>query len=76
MQSIMRKALLKQEPVEIIYLSQDNVTTQRFVTFHSMNDLEATGYCHLRRSLRTFKLERILAVYPYRFRLRTKQLYA
>ncbi|MBN8208379.1 hypothetical protein JI666_06455 [Bacillus sp. NTK071] len=76
MQSFIRKALLKQEPVEIIYLSQDNVTTQRLVTFYSMNDLEATGYCHLRSSVRTFKLERILAVYPYRFRSRAKQLYA
>lgn len=76
MQSIMRKALLKQEPVEIIYLSRNNVTTQRLVTLHSMNDLEIIGYCHLRRSVRTFKFEGILATYPYRFRTEMKRLYA
>ena len=75
MKSIMHKALFKQEAVEIIYLSKDNVTTQRLVTLHSMNEHEATGYCHLRRCVRTFKLERILSAYPYRFRIKKKQLY-
>ncbi|MDP4550367.1 hypothetical protein Q9251_05685 [Alkalihalobacillus macyae] len=75
MQSMMRKALLEQEPVEIIYLSKDNVTTQRLVTLHSMNEDEATGYCHLRRCVRTFKLERVLSAYPYQFRIKKKQLY-
>ena len=76
MQSILRKALLEQEAVEIIYLSKDNITSQRVVTIYNMNDVEVKGYCHLRRSVRTFRLENILAVYPYRFKISMKELYA
>ncbi|MGA9290413.1 MAG: WYL domain-containing protein [Anaerobacillus sp.] len=64
MMRLMKKSLLNKEAIEMIYLSKDSIISQRRVTLLDIKEDEVRGFCHLRRSVRTFKLERILSVYP------------
>ncbi len=58
----------------MIYLSKDNTISQRKVTLFDIKEDEVRGFCHLRRSVRTFKLGRILAVYPLKPSVRSMSL--
>jgi predicted DNA-binding transcriptional regulator YafY len=61
-----KKHLKHQENVEMIYVSGENKITKRIVRILNVNEQEIIGYCYLRRNVRTFKVERILAVYPFK----------
>lgn len=50
--------------IEIIYLSQDNKTTQRTIRVIKINEDKILAYCFLKKQVRIFKIENILAAMP------------
>ncbi|AQT83591.1 hypothetical protein ERICIV_02635 [Paenibacillus larvae subsp. larvae] len=50
--------------VEIIYLDRKGQITQRKVQIRSIHGSMVRAYCMLSKSVRTFKLENILAMHP------------
>jgi predicted DNA-binding transcriptional regulator YafY len=53
---------MNQKPVEIVYISDSGNISQRTITIREIEDTKIKAYCHLRRTLRVFKLENILSV--------------
>lgn len=64
MQRFLMKALNEKQPVEIIYLSDKQVVTQRTVLVNEMNLHTIRAYCFLRKQSRLFKINNILSVFP------------
>ncbi|MGC4378230.1 hypothetical protein WD019_15080 [Fictibacillus sp. Mic-4] len=62
MLSFLEKCRVAGMPVEIIYMSDSGVITQRTISIQSISGSTIKAYCHLRRRTRTFKLENILGV--------------
>ncbi|WP_244499375.1 transcriptional regulator [Terribacillus halophilus] len=48
----------------MIYMAKDGSLTKRQVKIEKINEASVTGYCHLRKQLRTFRMDRILAIQP------------
>ncbi|PAD22005.1 WYL domain-containing protein [Terribacillus saccharophilus] len=63
-----RAALAKfiEQQVTMIYMAKDGSLTKRQVMIERINDESVTGYCFLRKQLRTFRVDRILAIQPQR----------
>lgn len=63
-----RAALAKyiEQQVTMIYMAKDGSLTKRQVRIERINEASVTGYCYLRKQLRTFRMDRILAVQPQR----------
>jgi len=63
-----RAALAKfvEQQVTMIYMSKDGSLTKRQVKIERINEASVTGYCYLRKQLRTFRMDRILAIQPQR----------
>lgn len=63
-----RAALAKfvEHQVTMIYMSKDGSLTKRQVKIERINEASVTGYCYLRKQLRTFRMDRILAIQPQR----------
>lgn len=62
----MRQQLLKicqrHELADMIYMGADGSLTKRRVHILSIDSHSFTAYCHLRRSKRTFRIDRVLSV--------------
>jgi predicted DNA-binding transcriptional regulator YafY len=52
--------------VEIIYLDKNNQITQRHAQLRSVREDVIHAFCLERQALRSFKADRILALYPLR----------
>ncbi|MFP7169348.1 transcriptional regulator [Terribacillus sp. 7520-G] len=50
--------------VTMIYMAKDGSLTKRQVKIEKINEASVTGYCYLRKQLRTFRMDRILAIQP------------
>nr|WP_318540938.1 transcriptional regulator [Terribacillus saccharophilus] len=63
-----RAALAKfvEQQVTMIYMAKDGSLTKRQVKIERINEASVTGYCYLRKQLRTFRMDRILAIQPQR----------
>lgn len=57
----LRKSLIQQKPIEMIYISDKNEITHRFVTIQQITDAYVIAFCYLRKRKRTFKIENILS---------------
>ena len=69
----LEKLLKYEKNVEMIYVSGKDKITKRVVRIYTVNEKEIIGYCHLRGEVRTFKVERVLAVLPSKkFRIEKK----
>jgi predicted DNA-binding transcriptional regulator YafY len=64
MNKLLRRSLTEQTPIEIIYMTAHCNTTKRKVIIKKVNMDSVTTYCFLRKKLRTFRLDCILAAYP------------
>lgn len=64
LKGILNRALLEQTPIEIIYMSQNGVLTQRLIKIIEINENTIKAFCLLRKRKRTFKLENILSASP------------
>lgn len=62
MRVLLRKALSQQRPIEVIYLDEKGLLTQRVIQVYHFDEIHLFGYCFLRREPRTFRLDRILAM--------------
>lgn len=58
------KALNEKQPVEIIYLSDKQIISQRTILVTQMNQHTVRAHCYLRKQSRLFKINNILSVYP------------
>ncbi|MFS0862833.1 hypothetical protein [Fredinandcohnia sp. 179-A 10B2 NHS] len=61
MKGILNRARLENTPIEIIYMSQNGILTQRFIKVIEINDQSIKAYCLLRGNKRTFKIDNILS---------------
>ncbi|WP_270179370.1 WYL domain-containing protein [Alkalihalobacillus sp. CinArs1] len=61
---VLQNCLQRHLSVDMIYMTSEQMITKRTVTLYKLSQNEIKGYCHLRRSIRTFKVDRVLAVYP------------
>ncbi|WP_404331263.1 WYL domain-containing protein [Mesobacillus maritimus] len=66
MQNILVRAIEQQQLVQIIYLDANQKITQRIVRPYEINEKHLKGFCFLRKQVRLFKLDDILAVSPLR----------
>jgi predicted DNA-binding transcriptional regulator YafY len=64
MKRSLMKALNDKQPVEIIYISDKQIITQRTVLVNEMNQHTIRAYCYLRKQSRLFKIQNILSVFP------------
>ncbi|XXM73841.1 hypothetical protein ACQ0QQ_08135 [Lysinibacillus sphaericus] len=64
MNKLLNRSLTEQSPVEIIYMADPDKTTKRKVIIKKVNVDSVTAYCFLRKQLRTFRVDCILAAYP------------
>ncbi|OIU72470.1 hypothetical protein [Rossellomorea aquimaris] len=64
MNKLLIRSLTEQSPVEIIYMADPDKTTKRKVIIKKVNVDSVTAYCFLRKQLRTFRIDCILAAYP------------
>lgn len=54
------------QQVTMIYMAKEGSLTKRQVKIERINEASVTGYCYLRKQLRTFRMDRILAIQPQR----------
>ncbi|MBH0166291.1 hypothetical protein IHV12_15315 [Fictibacillus sp. 7GRE50] len=62
MENFLLRCHINQKPVEIMYISDSGKISQRTITIREIENTKIKGYCHLRRTLRVFKLENILSI--------------
>lgn len=68
MKGILLRAADSKNPLELIYINNDNQISQRIIKVLGVNDNQIKAYCYTRRQFRTFKLDNILSVAPHRQR--------
>lgn len=61
MKGILKRAMLEQSTIEIIYISNSGILTQRLIRIIEVKENTIKAYCMLRNKKRTFKLENILS---------------
>ncbi|UFU01244.1 hypothetical protein KO561_10005 [Radiobacillus kanasensis] len=54
----------RERNVEMIYVAKNGSFTQRKVKIIGITDTQIYAYCHLRKQVRTFLLDQILAIFP------------
>ncbi|MGM0902469.1 MAG: hypothetical protein ACQEXB_15385 [Bacillota bacterium] len=64
MQNILVRAIEQQQLVQIIYLDTNQKITQRMVKLHAVTDKHLKGFCYLRKQVRLFMIDQILATSP------------
>jgi len=66
MQNILFRAIEQQQLVQIIYLDANQNISQRMVNPLEVTDKYLKGFCYLRKQVRHFILDQILAASPLR----------
>lgn len=66
MRHILHLSIEKDFILEMIYISNNNKITQRFIKVLNINQTSVVAYCFYRRKVRTFKLANILSIQPSR----------
>ncbi|WP_010677950.1 hypothetical protein [Bacillus timonensis] len=61
MRGILHRAMLQHTPIEIIYMSQNGILTQRHIKVLEINEGTIKAFCLLRNKKRTFKIDSILS---------------
>jgi predicted DNA-binding transcriptional regulator YafY len=59
---LLLNALESQEPLEIIYMSEQGELSQRVIILESVGDTHIRAFCKLRKQWRIFKLSNILSI--------------
>jgi len=54
--------------LRMIYMNDQGVITERFITVKDFNDKYIRAYCHFRKTFRTFKRSNILSIGPIKKR--------
>lgn len=61
MRGLFLNALQKQEPIEIIYLSDKGQLSQRIIVIEHIEEKYIKAFCKLRKQPRVFKISNILS---------------
>lgn len=64
MEKILMRSMQTGQKLEVIYLSNENQVSQRFIRVIKLNGDMVMAYCYSKRKVRTFKLDNILSVGP------------
>lgn len=64
MLNTIRKSIIRNQPLDLIYMSNDGKITKRRIRAYKCDKESFTAYCYLRRSTRTFKVDNVLAGVP------------
>ncbi|ADU30946.1 hypothetical protein [Evansella cellulosilytica] len=64
MDTLLEKAKSAGKPIIIMYLSKKGLVTKRMVSIDRFDSKWLSGFCHLRKSYRSFHRENILAIMP------------
>lgn len=59
-----RRDVFRHNHLEIIYLSKTNQLTKRRIKILKRKETECIAYCYLRRAIRTFRYDNMLASHP------------
>ncbi|MED1419004.1 hypothetical protein [Bacillus smithii] len=70
MKGMLLKAKENKIPLLMIYMNDQGVITERFITVKDFNDDYIKAYCYWRKQIRTFKRSNILSIGPVRQRQR------
>ncbi|WYP27694.1 hypothetical protein NSQ54_06285 [Alkalihalobacillus sp. FSL W8-0930] len=62
--SQLTKICLSRTPIELIYLSKSNEISHRVITPESISNGILSAYCHHKKHIRRFSLDRILSYAP------------
>ncbi|MBS4198630.1 hypothetical protein KHA93_03070 [Bacillus sp. FJAT-49732] len=68
MKGIINRANGTDQRLELIYMNNDNQISQRIIKVLAVTDQSIKAYCYTKQQFRTFKLENILSVAPFRSR--------
>lgn len=75
----MRKELLVYmkhgQMIEMIYMSGDESISKRRISIRRVQSDRVYAYCYLRHAYRTFYSDRILALFPVKYRKKEVELY-
>ncbi|GAA0461953.1 hypothetical protein GCM10008935_16790 [Alkalibacillus silvisoli] len=64
MNHMLQKSLSNRCKLEMVYIDSKNNMTQRTVRIVKIYDDRMLGFCYLKKKVRSFKKENILAIYP------------
>jgi predicted DNA-binding transcriptional regulator YafY len=53
-------------PVEMVYMSEKGVISQRVINVYNVNQSHIKALCHTKKQVRIFKIDNILSVLPYK----------
>jgi predicted DNA-binding transcriptional regulator YafY len=70
MNTLLKKSLQGNQPIEMIYLAANNKITQRRIIVKELRGNYFKAFCFLRNEDRLFKVENILSVMPEKRKLR------
>lgn len=61
MKRVFKQSIDNKEKIVLFYIDSSGEVTQRYVRVLKMNDNHILVYCHYRKSIRTLKIDNILA---------------
>lgn len=64
MNGVLLRAIERKQPIQLIYLDDQQQITQRKVLPYEVKDHYLKAHCFLRKQFRLFKLENILSAFP------------
>ncbi|BCB03082.1 hypothetical protein KH172YL63_12150 [Bacillus sp. KH172YL63] len=65
MHPLLLRSLKNRLSIEIIYLNERQQCTKRKISVKKIEENHILAYCFLRRDMRKFKIQDILAAYPH-----------
>ncbi len=68
MKGILLRAVNSNNPIQMIYQSNEGTISQRIIKVLAVNNGQIKTYCYTRKQFRTFSLDNILSVAPLRQR--------
>ncbi|MBY0098663.1 WYL domain-containing protein [Mesobacillus maritimus] len=70
MQNFLVRSIKDQQLVQIIYLDSNQKMTQRMVKPYEVTDQHLKGFCYLRKQMRLFAVDHILAASPLKQKMK------
>jgi predicted DNA-binding transcriptional regulator YafY len=75
MEKLLKRCLDQNKLVEIIYMSESGVISQRTIKLENVSSMYIKGFCFLRNQKRTFKTANILSFRPVKYHHRKVSSY-
>jgi len=61
---VIQKSIRSGQVLDMIYMTNERTITKRWIKVIRLKGESFTAYCFLRQSIRTFKLDNVLALVP------------